>query len=1034
MGVLSGVRERLRQFGLGRSIAVYFVIVVVLVMAGEFAVERIVRGTGEEQFFPLLNAFLLAALVGVIVFLMFHGAVKDRERASAALAESEERFRNLSSLSADWFWETDSESRLTWIAGGPPMLNLFGSELTYGRRLWEIPGVTVQPSALEAHLQKLADHEPFHDFELRRPGDTAECEFHVISGEPRFDDSGRLLGYRGVGRDVTEKRQAEGALLGANERLQLALRAGNLAIWDIDLVTDRLYLSEGWSAMLGDAAATQPMHARDLLDRIHPEDREAVMSASKRSVRGEIPSFLAEMRMRTTTGSWKWIVSSGQVVERDANRRALRMTGTATDVDRRKRAEQATRDAELRYRTLVDLSPDGVTLQSSGRIEYANRAAARLLGAASPAELIGIDPMDLVHADYRDVILQRVEYLNAGPGATDFTLRKMLRMDGRHVMVDGASVSYLERGRLVVQSVLRDVTEQTRARQELAEREQRFRDVVEAAGEYVWETDTDFRYTWVSARVESVLGYEHAELLGRKPQEFVPLGQARGLQEQLARHVRRGEPFRDLVYRSITKSGRVIWQSVSGVPVFEANGSLRGYRGTGADISTRKLAEERIQYLATRDSLTGLPNRALLAERAQQAIAGALRNHGRIAVLSIDLDRFRLINDSLGHEVGDGLLRVLAERLANGIRDGEMLARLSGGEFVLLCDARGESPDTGLVAKKILDSVAQPLVIEGRVLNLSASIGISVCPADGTSFNELLKNANVARHAAKEGGGGVSRFFSPTLNLRVAERLEMQSSLHRALARDEFVLRFQPVLRGGRGQIQRIVGAEAVMCWRHPDRGILMPDEFLPLAARFGLAESMQNWLIERCCEQMGKWRDGPLAGLWTSLNVSIDELARDNRFADALENALRRNRLGKGQVALEIAERGVPVDRSLHPVALHAVAALGIALTIDEFGAGWSNLADLRGLPVKKIKIDSSFVAEIASSEDVALIVRSVFAMAAGLGLEFSAAGVENAAQLSRLQELGCNEWQGCLHSGPLEAEALERLLASTQRVANRR
>ena len=1033
MGLLQSVVTRLRQFGLRRSIAVYFIIVVGLVMAGELAIDHIVRGTADGGIFPLVNAFLLAALVGVIVFFLFQGAVEGRERASIALAESEERFRSLTSLSADWFWETDAEQHLTWIAGGGPMLKLFGSELAYGRRLWEIPGVEARASELTGHLRALAAHEPFREFELRRAGGAGEGEFHLISGEPRLDSAGRFVGYRGVGHDVTDRKSAQRELSAAKERLELALNAGELAIWDSDITAGRTYLSEGWADMLGDIRSAQQMGIRDLVERIHVEDRDAALLASKRAVTGETPSFVAEMRMRRAGGDWKWIVSSGQVVERDAVGRALRMTGTVVDIDRRKRAEQATRDAELRYRTLVDLSPDGVLLQSDGLIEYANRAAALLLGASSPAALVGRSLIDLVHADYRAAILQRVEYLRAGPGATDFKLRKMLRLDGREAIVDGASVSYLERGRLVMQTVLRDVSEQTRVREELAEREQRFRDVVEAAGEYVWETDAAFRYTWLSARVESVLGYMHADLLGRRPQEFMPLGQARTVEERLMRHARQGEPFRDLVHRSITKSGRVIWQSVSGVPVFEANGTLRGYRGTGADITARKQAEERIQYLATRDALTGLPNRALLADRAEQAILNAGRNRGRIAVLSLDLGRFQLVNDSLGHQVGDALLRAIAERLANILRKDDTLARLGGDEFVLLWDGTRDVQDAALVAQKVLKSLAQPVVIDGRVLNMSVSIGIGVYPDDGRDFAELLKNADAARYAAKEAGGGTCRFFSRELNLRALERLEMESGLHRALARDEFVLHYQPVVRSAPGQAPRIVGAEVLMRWRHPDKGLLGPDEFIPFAEQIGLMGPLGEWLIERSSERIALWQDGPMAGLWFSLNVSVKEFSQDRRFAETLGQALRRNRLDGSRLALEIAERSVQGGGTESLETLQAVADLGVALTIDDFGAGQSNLAALRRLPVRKLKIDRSFVSDVATREDAAIIVQTVAAMAKGLGVEFAAAGVENKAQLARLQELGCREWQGHLYSEPLEADAFELLLTSPNRVALR-
>jgi len=557
MKVLYTLLRRIRQFGLRRSAMVYLVIVAGLLLASELAIEHIV-GQSEAPAFAVMDALVIAALAGVFIFFLFQGAVEEREQASVALANSEERFRSLTSLSADWFWETDTGHRISWIAGGQSMLKLFGSELAYGRRIWEIPGIVVPDPVVAAHLSALQEHAPFHDFELCRPGREGASEYHLISGEPRIDRDGRFLGYRGVGRNVTSGKRAEAALSSAKDRLELALNSGALAIWDANLASGRIFLSEGWSQILGEPLGEQWLQIEGLAERVHELDRDAVLLASRRAVKGEAASFEAEIRMCMASGDWKWAVASGKVVERDANGRALRMAGTVVDIDRRKRAEHALRDAEARYRTLVDLSPDGVLLQSDGRIEYANRAAADILGASRPSALVGLESMALVHTDDHAVILERARYLRAGPGKSDFRERRMLRLDGAAVMVEGASVSYLERGRLVIQTVLRDISERVRAREELAEREQRFRDVVEAAGEYVWETDHEFRYTWLSARVEAVLGHVHADLIGRRPQDFMPLGEARSIEERLVRASQLGMPFRDLVHRSVTKSGRAI--------------------------------------------------------------------------------------------------------------------------------------------------------------------------------------------------------------------------------------------------------------------------------------------------------------------------------------------------------------------------------------------------------------------------------------------------------------------------------------------
>jgi diguanylate cyclase (GGDEF)-like protein/PAS domain S-box-containing protein len=1035
MKVVQTLVRRARQFGMPRSIAIYLCIFIGLALAGELTVEQLMGQGSADPARPLINALVLAALVGVFVFFLFQGAVEDREQASVALADSEERFRSLTSLSADWFWETDAGHRISWIAGGQSMLKLFGAELAYGRRLWEVGGIEVPEPAIAVHLAALEAREPFHDLELCRPGEHGNSEFHLISGEPRFDNAGRFLGYRGVGRDVTGGKRSAAALAAAKERLELALSSGALAIWDSNLATGRIFLSEGWAQMLGELPGEQWRSVDEIVDRVHVLDRDDVLAASRRALKGEAASFNAEIRLRVASGDWRWALASGRVVERDATGRALRMAGAVVDIDGRKRAEHALRDAEARYRTLVDLSPDGVLLQSDGRIEYANRAAADILGVSRPSALVGLEGMQLVHPEDIPAIRQRARYLRTGPGKSDFLERRMLRLDGGVVTVEGASVSYLERGRLVVQTVLRDITERVRARGELAEREQRFRDVVEAAGEYVWETDVEFRYTWLSARVEAVLGHVHADLIGRRPQDFMPLGEARAVEEQLLKASRGGAPFRDLVHRSVTKSGRAIWQSISGVPVFDARGVLKGFRGTGADITARRQAEERIQYLATRDPLTGLPNRLLLADRAQQAILNAGRRQGRVAVLSIGLDRLHLVNDSLGHSAGDAVLRAVAERFSNALRRDDTLARVGDEEFVVLWDGTREVEDVALVAEKLLQCLASPLVIDGRALDLSASLGISVHPGDGNDLDDLLKNADAARYAAREAEANTYRFFSPELNTRALERLEADGALRRAIARDEFELRFQPIVRSAGVAPPRIVGAEVQMCWRHPTRGLLAPEAFLAQAEQAGLAGAIGARAIERTAAQVAVWTGMPAGGVWFALNVSARELSRERGFAQSLREALRRHGLQGAQFALEVSERSIRSggesggQQALQ--AMGAMAELGVALAVDDFGAGHSSLATLRRMPLSKLKLDASLVADLATPDDAAILVKTVAAMAKGLGLRIAAEGVESAAQLARLRELGCEEWQGALFSEPVDAAAFASMLAQSARAA---
>jgi len=969
----------------------------------------------------LVEALLL--LVGGLVLCgVWFGARRRDRLATAALRRSEERFRHLTSLSADWFWETDTEHRISWLSGGPAVAALFGSEMVHGKRLWDVPGVEVEPRALVEHfrrLQQLDAQLPFFDFVITRSDGGAQ-RVHAVTGKPRYDASGGFLGYRGVGQDITEKRRAERALSEAKERLELATSGGNLAIWDIDVGSDQIHLGTGWTQLLG---ARRPEHSLDLYGLIHEEDRAEVRAAFHRALKDQQVQAV-EFRLRVATGEWRWMQCSGRANERDAAGRAQRMSGTVVEIDARRRAEQAMRDAQARYRSLIDFAPDGVIVSSGGIIEYVNPAAVRLLKAGSAQRLLGISPEEYVHPDNRQRYRERIGYLQAGPGSTAFEERRLRCFDGSEIVVEVAGVSYLERGRLVVQAVLRDVTEQRRVREALAEREQRFRDVLEASGEYVWETDAAWRYSFLSERVESVLGFVRHEMIGRTPREFMPLGEAQAMEEWFAQRHAHGEAFRDLVHRSLTKSGRVIWQSVTGVPVLDAAGRLTGYRGTGADITARKQAEERIQYLATRDSLTGLPNRVLLADRAGQAILAAARSRGSLALLLLDLDRFKLVNDSLGHAAGDALLRAVAERLGATLRRDDTLARLGGDEFVLLWNGLKDSDDAATLAQRALAILGRPFTVEGRTLSVTASIGISVYPGDGRDFGELLKNSDAAANYAKETGRNSFRFFSPELNARAVARLGMENDLRGALARGELLLHWQPVVGAAPGG--GIVGAEALVRWQHPQDGLLLPDRFVPVAEDCGLIRPLGQWTLERALSQIGAWRQtvGGADRLWFALNVSAHELSQGDAYVAQLADALAANQVPGSCLELEVTERALMSQLEPNVETLRKIGRLGVRIAVDDFGTGYSSLSYLRRLPIDKLKIDRSFLPELEASPHDATIVQTVAAMARALGLRVAAEGVESEAQLARLRGLGCDEWQGHHFSASVDAAGFENLL----------
>jgi diguanylate cyclase (GGDEF)-like protein/PAS domain S-box-containing protein len=1019
--------DRLRRDAPLRGIIVYLALGGVLLSG----VHLYVQATLDRHASAAVHAVALALFIGGLVYVLARALRARDAQAIEVLRTDSERFRNLTALSADWFWESDPEDRISWLAGGAPLAGLFGEARVVGRRLWEIEPVEIDPTTRADLQEQLASRLPFFEVELARSASEGPRIIHLVSGEARVDSGGRFLGYRGVGRDVTRQRAAEAAAADARQRLDLAVEGARLTLWDCDVDSDRLYMSAGWATLFGREPKDEIIRTGDLLALIRPEDRAPNRKAFTDALKGKASVYDAEYCFATKPGEWRWLRATGRVVERDADGRALRIAGITMDVDAAKRAEQALRDAEARYRALVELSPDAIIVHSGGLIEYANPAAARML-RATPAQLAGMRVEDTVQPDDWARVQERMQFHAVGPGASGYEPQRLRRLDGSEAHVEAASISYLESGRLVIQSVLRDVSEMRRALDALAERERRFRDVVEAAGEYVWEVGTDWRFRYLSGRVEAVLGYTQSDMLGRTPLEFMPLGEARTAQAWFEERSTQQRPFRDQVFRVMTKAGRAMWLSMSGVPIIDPSGRLEGYRGTAADITARKQAEARLEYLAKRDALTGLPNRALLAERIERAIVTAARSRGQIALLFVDLDQFRLVNDSLGHQAGDALLRAVAERLANTVRHEDMLARLGGDEFVLLWDDVRTPADAAAAAQRVQAILARPFTVDGRTLSIGASIGISVYPTDAHDAATLLRNADAAMHAAKDAGRDMYRFYAPEFATLAAERLALESDLRGALSRGEFVLNYHPVLRGVPGHGARIVGAEVLARWHHPVRGVVMPDDFVPVAEQSGLIRALGEWTLERSLAQAAAWQRRFGEPLWFAVNVSSSELIQGDAYVAPLRAALKANRIDGRWLELEVTERVLMSHLPETIETLRQVAALGVRVAIDDFGTGYSSLAYLRRLPIDKLKIDRSFLKELDTHPADAKIVQTIAAMAHGLGLLVAAEGVENAAQLERLRSLGCEEWQGHYFSEPLDAAAFEQLLATRAAAAS--
>ena len=467
-------------------------------------------------------------------------------------------------------------------------------------------------------------------------------------------------------------------------------------------------------------------------------------------------------------------------------------------------------------------------------------------------------------------------------------------------------------------------------------------------------------------------------------------------------------------------NGRDRYLVFNAAPIRNSRGDLLAVVETFEDITERKHSQEQLEYQANFDGLTGLPNRNLLGDRIRQAMLISLRSRQEVAVLVLDLDNFKLINNTLGHEQGDALLKMVAERLRGSVRSGDTVAHQGGDEFTIVISADALTENAALIAGKILETIARPFAVNGCELVITGSIGISVFPKDGDDVQLLVRNAETAMYRAKEQGRNTCQFYTGEMNARSEARVALEHELRRALERKEFLVYYQPKVSLRTG---RITGMEALVRWNSPDRGMVGPDTFIPLAEETGLIVPLGAWVLRTACAQNKAWQDAGLPALTVAVNLSPRQFRQQN-IAVLIEDALTGAGLNPRFLELEITESMVMRDADRVAALLGDLKRLGVSLSMDDFGTGYSSLSYLKRFPFDKLKIDKSFVRDITCDPDNAAIAKAIIAMAHSIHLKVIAEGVETQGQLEYLRSHGCDEMQGYYFSRPVPALDFESLL----------
>ncbi|MEX0683515.1 MAG: EAL domain-containing protein [Dehalococcoidia bacterium] len=689
------------------------------------------------------------------------------------------------------------------------------------------------------------------------------------------------------------------------------------------------------------------------------------------------------------------------------------------DISERKRAEEALHESEARFRALTENASDFILiLDPHGVLQYTSPSVGRMLGYGED-ELLGKNGFEFVHPDdaseLAQILAMRLQTRGIGEPIEFRVLHsngawRLFEAIGNFDLLDDPAV-----GGIVLNA--RDITERRRAEEALRDSETQYRTLVEGASDHILILQNG-KTVYRNPAYERLIGYSSTETAGRSFLEFVA-PEDRAIVEEKYRKRLRGEPATEQYEVHImTRDG--------GRALMEVKPRVIQYHGEPAtmvlmrDITERRQAEETIRRLAHHDALTGLPNRMLFEDRLNVALAQARRSKEMLAVLFLDLDRFKLVNDTIGHAGGDELLRQVAADLEEVVRDGDTVARNGGDEFTLLLPRIHSKQDAIEIAERILRVLGEPKCLRGQEFTVTTSIGISMYPKDGRTEQELMANADTAMYRVKERGRNNYQLYTPAMKADVLGRLALERDLRRALEHEEFVLHYQPILDVGTGEI---VAAEALLRWRHPTRGLVYPNDFIPFAEEHRLLAEIEEWVLSEACRQRRHWRQEGYPEVRMSVNLSAQQLQRKELPA-LVSRILKQSGLAGVHLQIEITE-GAMLDNA-DPVirTLRHLRGMGVRISVDDFGTGYSSLSYLKRFPIDEVKIDRSFVRDLTVDPKDATIVSTIITMAHDLELDVVGEGVESEDQLRFLKDRGCDACQGYLFSKPVPAAEFEQLL----------
>ena len=896
-------------------------------------------------------------------------------------------------------------------------LDVAGNAFTWDTTMFEIYGCPHEVSmpyekwAAAVHPEDLPGAESILRQAIDEKGQ-GSAEFRIISadgtvknisvvGRVLLDEHANVTRVLGTAQDITQRKRSEeqismlaGAVESSSELMAMTDLEFRITFVNHALLHALRYSEEKQLLGKNVAVLMSPNNAPELFAEI------ATRTMGDGVWRGEC------LHLRADGTDYPILLSTSVV--KDKAGRVLGILGIAQDITERKKTEDKLR----RLAAIVESSDDAIIGQAlDGTIQSWNRGAERMYGY-SAAEAIG-NPFSMLRAPgHLGEIPAFLEKVREGE-ILHHSEAIHATKDGRQIHVD-LTLSPVENATgttIGISTIARDVTERIKNQERL----QLWSRVLDQSSEGIFICDPQERILLANRAFEQVTGFSADEAVGNTPRILHSGRQDRAYYADMWKSVLEKGAWQGEMWNR-RKSGEFYaeWLSISAV--YNHKGAVTHYIGIFSDITVRKQAEQRMVHLAHYDALTDLPNRALLMDRLNQLTKSAQRRKSKVAVVFIDLDRFKEVNDSLGHDAGDVLLQTVAKRFSNAVREEDTVARLGGDEFVVVFQGIRNIQDVAALAQKLFSCLREPVTLKSYEHTVTASMGISLFPDDAMNGQEMIRNADAAMYQAKGSGRNAYHFYTSDLNQRALDMLSMEQALRRAIEREQFVLHYQPRIDISSGSI---AGAEALIRWNHPDLGLVMPGKFISIAEERGLIVSIGGWVIEEALRQSALWQNSGELSIPIAVNVSAVQF-RQKDFVSQLANIVRKYGITPNRLELELTESIIMRDAEMTVKKVAELHDMGFQLSIDDFGTGYSSLSYLRRFPIDKLKIDQSFVRDSGAGG----IVTAVIGLARSLKLKVIAEGVETKEQLEMLREQHCDEAQGFLFSPALTAAEFSKLV----------